>query len=220
MVALKAHPNGRNLVPARLSKYFDEHLLVSGWYPERDYWVLIEALVKTIDPATVGGDVWRYFARFSAQKDIAGQDVNAAGKDRPQAAGVYRNLAGVDAGEPEIFFGRATRLWSQYHDTGRMEIVGARPESHKIVMRLSGFVIPIEGFVRLQGYYLEEYGRLVGLKLASTVTRSTARGEAFCEWEHALIREPRTDAYVASLPAIGDERVAPAAASRTRVRGG
>jgi hypothetical protein len=206
VMALKAHPNGRNLVPPRLSRYFDEHLLVSGWYPERDYWVLIEALVKTIDPATVGGDVWRYFARFSAQKDIAGQDVSATGGDRPPATGVYRNFAGVDAGEPEIFFSRATRLWSQYHDTGRMEIVGARPDTHTVVMRLSGFAIPIEGFVRLQGYYLEEYGRLVGLKVTSTVTKSTARKDAFCEWEHQLVRESRTDAYIASLPTIRDER--------------
>jgi hypothetical protein len=192
---------------------------VSGWYPERDYWVLIEALVKTIDPATVGGDVWRYFAQFSAQKDIAGQDVNAAGADRPQATGVYRNFAGLDAGEPEIFFSRAARLWSQYHDTGRMEIAGARPENHTVVMRLSGFVIPIEGFVRLQGYYLEEYGRLVGLKLTSTVTRSTARKDPFCEWEHRLPSGSRTEAYLASLPAVPDERPSRRSEEPPRPRG-
>ena len=55
VLALKQHPDCAKLVPASLWKYFDEHLLVSGWYPERDYWVLIEALVKTIDPAAVGG---------------------------------------------------------------------------------------------------------------------------------------------------------------------
>ncbi len=33
----------------------------------------IEALVKTMDPAAFGGDVWRYFAKFSAQQDIAGK---------------------------------------------------------------------------------------------------------------------------------------------------
>lgn len=68
----------------------------------------------------------------------------------------------------------------------------------------SGSVIPIEGFVRLQGYYPEEYGRLVGLELTSEVTRSTAEGDPFCEWEHTLARTPATEAYIASLPPAGD----------------
>jgi hypothetical protein len=70
------------------------------------------------------------------------------------------------------------------------------------VTELVGFHIPIEGFVRLQGYYVEEYGRLVGLQIESTVTRSIARGKRSCEWEYALGRTPATEAYVASLPAI------------------
>ena len=63
-----------------------------------------------------------------------------------------------------------------------------------------GFVIPIDGFVALQGYYLEEYGRLVGIELVSKVTRSTARKDPFCEWEYRLARTPENIAYVASLP--------------------
>lgn len=199
VVALKHHPDGRKLIPRRLWKYFDERILVSGWYPERDYWVLIEALVKTMDPASVGGDVWRYFAKFSAQRDIGGQDVNAPDGDRAEPVGVYRNFAAVDPTDPQRFFSRATRLWSQYHDTGRMEITGGRPETNSVLMRLMGFVIPIEGFIRLQGYYMEEYGRLVGMNVTSTVTRSTARGDPFCEWEHRLARTPAMEAYVRSL---------------------
>jgi hypothetical protein len=209
IVALKQHPNGRKLVPPRLWKYFDEHILVSGWYPERDYWVLVEALVKTIDPAAVGGDVWRYFAKFSAQRDIGGQDVRAPGGQKVESAGVYRNFATVDASDPENFFRRGAGLWRQYHDTGRMEVVGGRPETNGVIMRLSGFVIPLEGFVRLQGYYFEEYGRLVGLHLETSVTRSTAAGDAFCEWEHRLDRKPRMEAYVASLPVAQDARAEP-----------
>ena len=195
VLALKQHPDGRKLVPRPLWKYFDEHLVVSGWYPERDYWVLIEALVKTIDPASVGGDVWRYFAKYSAKRDIGGGDSNGA-----EPAGVYRNFASGDASEPAGFFRRAARLWSQYHDTGKMEIVGARPVTNSLYMRLTGFVIPIEGFVRLQAYYVEEYGRLVGLDLTSRVTRSTARGDPYCEWEHQLAHNPEAEAFLASLP--------------------
>lgn len=204
VLALKQHPDREKLVPANLWKYFDEPVLISGWYPERDYWVLIAALVKTIDPGAVGGDVWRYFARFSAQRDIGGQEVKAAADDTKPTAGVYRNFAAVDATDPESFFRRGARLWGQYHDTGRMEIVGGRPEVNAVIMRLIGFVIPIEGFVRLQGYYLEEYGRLVSIDLTSTVTRSTAKGDPICEWEHRLGRSPETEAYVASLPTASD----------------
>jgi hypothetical protein len=200
--ALRQHPDGKNLVPQRLWKYFDEPILISSWYPERDYWVLIEALVKTIDPAAVGGDVWRYFAKFSAQRDIGGQEVESPSGEVTGPKGVYRNFAGIEAVDPESFFRRAVALWTQYHDTGRFEIVGGRRQSNGVVMRLLGFVIPIEGFVRLQGHYLEEYGRLVGLELESTVTRSTAAGHAFCEWEHRLQRSPKTESYVASLPSL------------------
>ncbi|HEX2677891.1 MAG TPA: hypothetical protein VHM19_14660, partial [Polyangiales bacterium] len=157
--ALKAHPDARKLVPSHLWKYFDEPVLVSGWYPERDYWLLLDALVKTIDPKTVGGDVWRYFAHFSAQRDIGGKDLKASEQDEGGARGVYRTFARGDANDPQGFFQRATRLWGQYHDTGRIEICGGRREINAVVMRLIGFVIPIEGFVRLQGYYLEEYGK-------------------------------------------------------------
>jgi hypothetical protein len=205
-MALKQHPDGRKLVPQNLWKYFDEPVLISGWYPERDYWILIEALVKTMDPAAVGGDVWRYFARFSAQRDIGGQDVKATATDKGENRGVYRNFASVGTIDPAGFFLRAARLWSQYHDTGRFEVVGGRKDTNGVVMRLMGFVIPIEGFVHLQGYYLEEYGRLVDIELKSVVTRSTARGDAYCEWEHRLARTAESEAYVESLPPVPDVR--------------
>jgi hypothetical protein len=202
VMALKGNPKARTLVPSNLWKYFDEPLLISGWYPEADYWVLIEALVKTIDPSSVGGDVWRYFAQFSAQRDIGGQDVKASAGDSAAQKGAYRAFARGGAADPAGFFSRAVRLWSQYHDSGRMEVVGGKVASNAVVMRLLDFVIPLDGFVRLQGYYLEEYGKLVGLELNSAVTRNTARGQPLCEWEHRLARTPANDAYVASLPAV------------------
>jgi hypothetical protein len=202
VMALEGNPDARKLVPSTLWKYFDEPVLVSGWYPETDYWVLIEALARTIDPVSVGGDVWRFFAQFSAQRDIGGQEVKAAAGDSAAHKGVYRTFARADAADPAGFFSRAVRLWTQYHDSGRLEIVGGRRLTNAVVMRLLDFSIPIEGFVRLQGYYLEEYGKLVGLELESSVTRSTARGQALCEWEHRLARTPATEAYVASLPPV------------------
>ncbi|HVJ20306.1 MAG TPA: hypothetical protein VM686_33050 [Polyangiaceae bacterium] len=203
VTALKQHPSGRALVPPQLWKYFDEPVLVSGWYPERDYWVLIEALVKTIDPATVNGDVWRYFAKFSAQRDIGALEVESpSGEKAAFGPGIYRNFASVDMSDLAGFFRRASRLWGQYHDTGRLDVVGGRAATNGVVTRLSGFIIPIEGFVQLQGYYLEEYGSLVGIELTSSVMRSTAKGDPFCQWEFRLGRTPASEAYVASLPAV------------------
>ena len=178
VAALKAHPNGRSLVPASLWRYFDEHLLVSAWYPERDYFALLEALIKTIDAKAVGGDVWRYFAKFSVKQDVAGgpgAGGAAAGK------GVYRNFGTSAAGAPEQLFRRAVKLWSQYHDTGTMQITGWRTTTERVVMQLVGLAIPIEGFVRLQGYYLEENRARRGRRSRGTVTRSTAR-------EHLVLR--------------------------------
>jgi hypothetical protein len=197
IATLKAHPDREKLVPQPLWKYFDDHLLVSGWYPERDYFTLLEALAKTIDPNAVGGDVWRYFAKFSVQRDIAGASL--PGSTVGGAKGVYRNYAAVDPSDPAQFFLRALKLWSQYHDTGTMQIRGGRVTTNSVVTELVGFHIPLDGFVRLQGYYLEEFGRLVGLEIESKVTRSTARGNPTCEWEYALARTPVSEAYVTGL---------------------
>jgi hypothetical protein len=200
VTALKAQPERCNLVPERLWRYFDDHIVVSGWYPERDYFALIDALVKTIDPKSVGGDVWRFFAKYSVQGDLGGADVS--GGTKTVSKGVYRNFAAVTADEPELFFRSSVRLWGQYHDTGAMQILGGRAKTNRVVVRLVRFNIPLDGFVRLQGYYLEEFGRLIGLSIESEVTHSTARGEPFCQWEYRLGRTPASEAYIATLPAL------------------
>jgi hypothetical protein len=200
ILRLKAHPDRHKLVPEPLWKYFDDHLLVSGWYPERDYFVLLQALVKTIDPKAVGGDVWRFFAKFSVKRDLGG--VDTGGAVPAETKGVYRNFATAASGDAEQLFRRATRLWSQYHDTGTMRISGGRARTNAIVTELIGFHIPIDGFVRLQGYYVEEFGHLVGVELESKVTESTARGQSCCEWEYTLARTPSSEAFVASLPPL------------------
>jgi hypothetical protein len=203
ILALKAHPDRQRLVPKELWKYFEDHIVVSGWYPERDYFVLVEALARTIDPKSVGGDVWRFFARYSARGDLGGTDVAGGGKSTTK--GVYRNFASVSAAEPEVFFRRAMKLWSQYHDTGTMQMAGGRAKTNSVVTRLVAFHIPLEGFVQLQGHYLEEFGRMIGLAIESRVTRSTSRGDPFCEWEYRLGRTPASERFVSSLPALPED---------------
>jgi hypothetical protein len=200
IAALKAHPDRLKVVPEHLHKYFDDHLLVSGWYPEQDYFALLQALVRTIDVKAVGGNVWRYFAKFSVQRDLGAPDPSAAPAGEGKGPGVYRNFASAIAQDPEQLFRRATRLWSQYHDSGTMQVSGGRASTNSVFVQLTGFHIPMEGFVRLQGHYLEEFGRLIGVELESRVTQSTARGDPICEWDYQLARTPASEAYVTSLP--------------------
>ena len=196
--ALKQRADCRELVPRALWKYFDKHMLISGWYPEGDYWVLVGALVNVLEKEGAD-DVWRGFAKFSALRDIGGKGTSG---NNSTPTGVYKTFAKGDAGDPESFFRRAVKLWSQYHDSGTMKLLGGRTSANSVVLRLVGFNIPLDGFVRLQGYYLEEYARLVGIALECAVLRNTARGDPFCEWECRLGRTEETEAYVASLPQL------------------
>lgn len=198
VLALKQQPDPRKLVPERLWKYFDKSLLVSSWYPEEDFWILIEALANAVDPATIEEDVWRVFARSTAQRDLGEEDVEGFAEETSGSVGIYRVFASKGMA-PESFFRRVIALWSQYHDTGRLEVMGGSREKNSVRTRLTGLAIPIEGFVRSLGYYLEKYGRIVGIKAESTVLRSTAKGDAYCEWEVRLGRTPATEAYVAAL---------------------
>jgi hypothetical protein len=140
--ALRQHPEAWNLLPPSLWRYLDDPIRNSGWYPERDYWVLLAALVKVLPP--VDGDLWRHFAQVSVGRDI----------------GVHGQFAKTK--DPASFFRRAVSLWSEYHDTGHMEIAGGVVDRNAVVLRLLGFVIPIEGFVRLQGCFVEEYAPACG----------------------------------------------------------
>jgi hypothetical protein len=199
VLALKNLPNHRELVPRHLWKYLDEHIVVSGWYPERDVFELLEVLVGAIDPAQVGGDAWRFLGIVSAQRDIGGSQSQIPIANRVGSQGLYRSY-GRDAQEDaHLFIKRAVKLWSQYHDTGTMEIRGGRAATNTLVVRLIGFQIPIDGYVRLQVAYTEEYGRLVGVPLEGRVVRSTARGDPFCEWDYTFERTAATEAFIRSL---------------------
>jgi hypothetical protein len=51
----------------------------------------------------VGGDVWRYFARFSAERDIGGnKKIKAGADDSAAAAGIYRTSRAYIASLPPL----------------------------------------------------------------------------------------------------------------------
>lgn len=200
VVALKNLPNAREVVPERLWKYLDTPIMVSGWYPERDFFVLIDAFVGTMDPAVVG-DPWTFIGVTSAQRDIGGSQASVPEELRV-SEGLYKRFAGE--ADIEVFMKRGAKLWEQYHDTGKIELRGARVKTNSVVSILKGFSIPIDGYVRLNAAYTEEYGRLIGIDIKGKVLRSTARGDPFCEWEYTIGRTPASEAFIASLPQLPD----------------
>ncbi len=201
VVGLKNLPNWREIVPKALHGYFEEPLIVSGWYRERDYFTLLEALVGAMDPAAAGGDAWRFFGIAAAQRDIGGSEDQALQESRVRP-GLYQSFRTAGPSDISLFVKRASMLWEQYHDTGKIVIHGGRRRSNSLVSRLSGFSIPVDGYLRLQVAYTEEYARLVGIEVKGAVTRSTARGDPFCEWEYTFARTPASEAYIASLPPL------------------
>lgn len=203
VVALKNLPNWREIVPEPLWTYFEGPIIVSSWYPERDYFTLIETLVGTVDPQAVGGDVWRFFGITAAQRDIGGTE-NTLPKEARVRPGLYQSFKTEGPAEIGQFVKRAIMLWDQYHDTGKMVIHGGRRTTNSLVARLIGFAIPVHEYLVLQAAYTEEYARLVGIGMHGAVTRSTARGDPFCEWEYTFARTPASEAYIASLSPLPD----------------
>lgn len=201
IAALKNLPNWEEIVPTALRKYFEEPVLASGWYPERDYFTLLEALVRALEPQAPGADVWHFFGVTAAQRDIGGCQDQLPEEVRVRQ-GLYQSFKSGGPADVGTFVKRAIMLWDQYHDTGEVVIHGGRRTTNSIFVRLIGFVVPVEGYLRLQAAYTEEHARLVGIELYGAVTRSTARGDPFCEWKYTFARTPASEAYVASLPEV------------------
>jgi hypothetical protein len=182
--AIKVNPRARAQVPAHIEHYLQEPILVTGWYPERDYHALITLLASTIDPKQVGGDVWAYFGSTAAQRDVGGDQQAVPERSRLDTAGVYRNFRDVAESDVPGLFLRMTKIWTLYHDSGKMEYMRHREKPEVVVVRLSEFSFPVHGLAGLQAAYMIEYGRLSGFTLRGMRTAPTANG---CEWHYELV---------------------------------
>ncbi len=197
VAALRSHPKRDALVPKHLSKYFEQPVLVSGWYPNDDYFQLLEIVANAFERRQFGGDPWVRMGTAAAQRDIAGvQDVGE--HMRIAQGGVYKKYGRVEGGIAG-FVQRAAKIWSQYHDTGHYEIVGRIPGRTAFVRRMVGFHATVAAYARLQGAYVEEYARLVGLEMKVSVLCNTAQGDPHSEWVCDLKPSEETSAYLDSL---------------------
>ena len=194
--AIKANPKARAAVPSSLLKYLEEPILISDWYSEVDYEVLLEILAESIPRAAIGVDVWTFFGQHSAQRDLAGLYPGATGTE----AGIYRRFMEGGKGDPASLFRRAATLWSVYHDTGRMSVWLSPRSDACVLVRLHDFRFPVRGMIQLQAAYFVEFGRLAGLQIRSRITRTTMDGDPYCEWEYTVEHTPENVASLATLP--------------------
>jgi hypothetical protein len=193
-------PGGRDLVPEHLRHYLEGQVTPSAWYPERDYEVLIQALASLIPPDSVGGDVWAYFGRTAAQRDLVGSEDRVAEAARINDVGAYRKLAqGVRGGVANLAL-RAMKLWSLYHDTGTLTVERSRDDDQAMVLRILSFDFPVRGLIDMQTAYFLEFARLGGVRLDGRLRRATTDGDPFCEWEFSVERTPDNLASLAQLP--------------------
>jgi uncharacterized protein (TIGR02265 family) len=91
-------------VPQALQHYLNERVIVTEWYPEEDYRVLILTLGKLIADK-VPGDVWEFLGEEGA---------------KAQFGATYAPV--VTKGDPVRTLKRAPMTWALYHNSGRVKV--------------------------------------------------------------------------------------------------
>jgi hypothetical protein len=194
---IKANLNARMRVPAHLASYLQEPILATAWYPERDYHALVTLLASSVDPKQTGGDVWAYFGRTGAQRDIAGDQRGVPERSRLENAGVYRNYRDVAEYDVCGLFLRMTKVWTLYHDTGRLVYMRHRERPNVVTVRLHDFAFPVQGLADLQMAYMVEYAKLSGFSLKGERVSFSAN---VCEWQYELTSHPELAQSMTRLP--------------------
>jgi hypothetical protein len=193
---IKANLRARAQVPADLISYMQVPILATAWYPERDYNTLITLLAASIDAKAIGGDVWAYFGRTGAQRDIGGDQRDVPERSRLENAGVYRNFRDIAKYDVAGLFLRITKVWSLYHDTGTMLYMRHHENSSVVVVRLQDFTFAVKGMADLQTAYMAEYAKLTGISMQG---QCVAYSGSACEWHYELARHPEQEHSMARL---------------------
>jgi hypothetical protein len=189
---------GEAAVPEHLRHYLREQIMASAWYPEADYNVLLQVLA-TLAATDEVPDVWALFGVTGAQRDLAGEQGLVREVNRLENVGVYRRFVGSETTSVATMFRRMVTLWSAYHDTGRIENEVSATDDCTVYMRVFDFKVPVRGIAELTTAYTCEYARLVGINMRGRVTRTTAEGAAYNEWEYIVERSPEAVLSIAEL---------------------
>jgi len=199
---IQANPRAETAVPDAQRGYLADKIMPSGWYPERDYNVLITLLAGVIDRSNVP-DVWAYFGRAAARRDVAGDQEAIPVRSRTENVGIYRNFRG---GQPHDIAGlcmRMAKIWGLYHDTGRLSFSRHARKPALLVARLEDFQFPVRGLAELQTAYIIEFARLSGVELKGTLEHFAEGHAGHSEWSYQLPPTLENVAAMATLSAEG-----------------
>ncbi len=201
VTALRAHPRGPQSVPASLQHYLNRQLVATEWYPEDDLNALLQSLAQVLaqDGMT---DVWDYFGRVAAQRDLKGSQAAVPVERRVKTAGIYRPFARDQVTNVASLFLRLSKLWTLYHDAGRLLTGRSTSNDCGAVVRLVDFDLPTPGIVRMQTAYFCEYAHILGVNITSRVMRATCDGAPFTEWEYSCERSAQNIESLALLPLL------------------
>jgi hypothetical protein len=199
--ALKLAPERATAVPAGLRFYLEDHYVVtSEWYPERDYNVLVQVLADIVKKAGQVSDVWEYFGKTAAQRDLMGWQALIPEASRLEEVGAYRNFVTREGPSIYSLFVRLGKLWSMYHDTGRMTVARSASDECVVIVRVADFVFPSRGLVELQMAYCCECGHLTGNKVKGQILSATPNQEPVTEWAYTCERTKEIMDSIAQLP--------------------
>jgi hypothetical protein len=200
VTALKAHPRGPQSLPAALRHYLKDPMVATEWYPEDDLQALLRCLADVLERDGIR-DVWDYFGRTAAQRDLKGSQAAIPAERRVKKAGHYRPFAGNEVTLATLFL-RMSTLWTLYHDTGTLVTGRSASDECCAIVRVMDFSLPTPGMTRMHLAYTCEYAKMVGINLTGRVARALYDGDRFTEWHYACERTPQNLESLALLPLL------------------
>jgi hypothetical protein len=201
---IKANDAARAQVPPSLAHYLTDRLLPSAWYPECDYDALLALLARNVDRKAVGGDVWAWFGRLGARRDVGGDERPLPKELRSGVSGTYRTLMSDVLGmDIAGLFQRGGKLWSLYHDTGFVTATRSPRSDCSVLLRLHDFSFACRGLMEMQTAYFTEFARLCKHVVHGEIA-SIGRDGCAVAWQYSVARTPENLLQVAAMP-LADE---------------
>jgi hypothetical protein len=205
VAALSAHARGPQAVPATLRHYLEESVVITEWYPESEFIELCQCLARVLE-ADGMTDVWSYFGRVAAERDLKGIQDAIPVERRVRLAGAYRRFAADELLSVTSWIQRLPKLWSLYHDSGNM-VVGRASGAYSAVLRLCGYPAPLPAhYLHLHAVYFAEYARFMNLNIGVRAAGTTPGLVPVSDWELDFEHTPEILRELSTLSALARPR--------------
>jgi hypothetical protein len=200
--ALNGHARGPRAVPAELKHYLDDGVVITQWYPERDFIALCQCLADVLE-ADGMPNVWSYFGTVAAERDLKGAQDRIPAERRVRLAGAYRLFTANEVVSVTIWMQRLRQLWPLYHDTGHMVVGRIKGGACEAVLRLCGYPAPLpSNYVLLHTVYFSEYARFLNLNASLRFAQTTPGVAPISEWQLICEDGPELRRELEALPLL------------------